>query len=116
MFVAEDPDLLNYQIDPPAYDVAPTPFAEVDVLLTQGMRDTLFNFNEAWRNFECLKASGGDVRLLTHQTGHILPAEAPMKPSPPNTLTQLRTCWNCLASRRQVDSFPVAIFQFLTPH
>ena len=82
VFVAEDPDLLNYQIDPPAYDVAPTPFAEVDVLLTQGMRDTLFNFNEAWRNFECLKASGGDVRLLTHQTGHILPAEAPDEAQP----------------------------------
>ncbi|MBJ7275395.1 hypothetical protein JHC43_02850 [Marinobacter salarius] len=82
VFVADDPDLLNYQIDPPAYDVAPTPFAEVDVLLTQGMRDTLFNFNEAWRNFECLKASGGDVRLLTHQTGHILPAEAPDEAQP----------------------------------
>lgn len=69
--------LLNFQIAPPAFDVEPTPYPEVDVLLTQGMRDTLFNFNEAWRNFECLKALGGDVRLLTHQSGHILPVEAP---------------------------------------
>lgn len=75
--VAEDSGLLTYQMNPPAFDVPPTPYAEVDVLLTQGMKDTLFNFNDAWRNFECLKASGGDVRLLTHQSGHILPVEAP---------------------------------------
>ncbi|WP_181799954.1 alpha/beta fold hydrolase [Marinobacter pelagius] len=75
--VSETPDLLNYQINPPAFDVEPTPYPKVDVLLTQGMKDTLFNFNEAWRNFECLKALGGDVRLLTHQSGHILPVEAP---------------------------------------
>lgn len=75
--VSDTPDLVSYQIDPPAYDVPPTPFKAVDVLLTQGMTDTLFNFNDAWRNLECLKAAGGDVRLLTHQTGHVLPAEAP---------------------------------------
>lgn len=75
--VAENSNLLTYQMNPPAYDVPPTPYGEVDVLLTQGMKDTLFNFNDAWRNFECLKASGGDVRLLTHQSGHILPVEAP---------------------------------------
>jgi len=75
--VAEDSGLLTYQMNPPAFDVPPTPYAEVDVLLTQGMKDTLFNFNDAWRNFECLKASGGDVRLLTHQSGHILPVDAP---------------------------------------
>lgn len=75
--VAEAPDLLNYQINPPAFDVEPTPYSKVDVLLTQGMKDTLFNFNDAWRNFECLRALGGDVRLLTHQTGHILPVESP---------------------------------------
>lgn len=75
--VSETLDLLNYQINPPAFDVEPTPYPKVDVLLTQGMKDTLFNFNEAWRNFECLKALGGDVRLLTHQSGHILPVEAP---------------------------------------
>lgn len=69
--------LLSYQINPPAYDVEPTPYPKVNVLLTQGMKDTLFNFNDAWRNFECLKARGGDVRLLTHQTGHVLPVEAP---------------------------------------
>jgi len=74
---ADAPSLVNYQINPPAYDVAPTAFRPVDVLLTQGMKDTLFNFNEAWRNYECLSALGGDVRLLTHQSGHILPLAAP---------------------------------------
>ncbi len=52
----------------------------VDVLFTQGMRDTLFNFNEAWWNWQCMtKRSGGlhDVGLITHQTGHILPGLQP---------------------------------------
>ncbi|WP_234981585.1 CocE/NonD family hydrolase [Fontimonas thermophila] len=53
--------------------VPPTPLPPADVLLTQGFRDTLFNFNEALANYECLKRAGGDVRLLTHQSGHILP-------------------------------------------
>ncbi len=49
----------------------------VDVLLTQGMRDTLFNFNDAWWNHQCMKQRGGDVRLLTHQSGHNLQGYAP---------------------------------------
>lgn len=80
--VSEASGLLSYQINPPAYDVEPTPYPRVDVLLTQGMKDTLFNFNDAWRNFECLKSRGGDVRLLTHQTGHILPVESPDEAQP----------------------------------
>ncbi|WP_323752527.1 CocE/NonD family hydrolase [Marinobacter sp.] len=81
--VSGDADLISYRINPPAYDVPPTPFNNVDVLLTQGMKDTLFNFNEAWRNFSCLSAqTNGDVRLLTHQTGHILPVEAPDEAQP----------------------------------
>lgn len=80
--VSDNSDLLNYQINPPAYDVEPTPYPQVDVLLTQGMKDTLFNFNEAWRNFECMQPLGGDVRLLTHQSGHILPLEAPEELQP----------------------------------
>ncbi|WP_372777453.1 CocE/NonD family hydrolase [Litorivivens sp.] len=57
--------------------------APVDVLLTQGFRDTLFNFNDAWWNYQCLRDRGGDVRLMTHQSGHILqgfvPAPGPFK-------------------------------------
>ena len=53
-------------------------FDGVQVLLTQGMIDTLFNFNEAWWNKQCLEASGADVSLYTHNTGHALPpAQAP---------------------------------------
>lgn len=54
----------------------------VDILFSQGFRDSLFNFNEAWRNFQCYRnlvaANGGkgDVRLITHQNGHILPVSA----------------------------------------
>lgn len=57
--------------------VPPTPFAKIDVLLTQGVRDTLFNLNDSVNNYNCLKARGGDVRLLTHQSGHILPVGFP---------------------------------------
>lgn len=46
---------------------------KIDILFSQGMRDTLFNFNEAWANYQAYKALGGDVRLMTHESGHILP-------------------------------------------
>lgn len=42
----------------------------IDALIFQGVRDDLFNFNEAYRNYQCLKRGGGDVRLLTYQFGH----------------------------------------------
>ena len=51
-------------------DFAPVAPTGVHVLAFQGFRDTLFNFNEAWRNYECLNSRGGDVRLLTYQGGH----------------------------------------------
>lgn len=58
----------------------------VDILFTQGFRDTLFNFNDGWHNFACyrsLKRNDGtpaDVRLLTHQSGHILPVSPDAAP------------------------------------
>ncbi|NGY04577.1 peptidase S15 [Solimonas terrae] len=58
---------------PDQLSVAPDLPPPADVLLTQGFRDTLFNFNDGLHNYECLHAIGGDVRLLTHQSGHILP-------------------------------------------
>ena len=42
----------------------------VDVLMFQGFRDSLFTFNEAFWNYECLRGAGGDVRLLTYPFGH----------------------------------------------
>ena len=59
---------------PDPLEVAPGGLHKIDALITQGFRDTLFNFNDAANSYDCLKALGGDVRLLTHQTGHILPA------------------------------------------
>lgn len=50
---------------------APFP-AKVDALITQGFRDTLFNFNQGFENYQCIKNLGGDVRFLTHESGHIL--------------------------------------------
>jgi ABC-2 type transport system ATP-binding protein len=43
---------------------------KINALLFQGMRDTLFNFNEGYANYQCLASEGGDVRLLTYQSGH----------------------------------------------
>jgi ABC-2 type transport system ATP-binding protein len=47
---------------------------KVDALLLQGMADALFNLNEAKANYDCLAASGGDVRLFSYVIGHVLPA------------------------------------------
>ncbi len=70
---------------PDPLTVPPGPIPAVDALITQGFRDTLFNFNDGLRNYECMKARGGDVRFLTHQSGHILPVspeplEEPLDP------------------------------------
>ena len=55
------------------YDVPATKPKPVSILFTQGIRDTLFNFNDGWDNFKAYRALGGDVRLFTHETGHLLP-------------------------------------------
>ena len=57
---------------------------DVSVLLTQGLPDTLFNFNEAWWNLQCLQAAGAAVQLYTHTGGHALRyAQAPEGPESP---------------------------------
>jgi hypothetical protein len=48
-------------------------FKGLDVLLTQGMIDTLFHFNQAWWNRQCLSAAGANVSLYTHNSGHVIP-------------------------------------------
>ncbi|MDX1668499.1 MAG: CocE/NonD family hydrolase [Limnobacter sp.] len=63
--------------DPQVAQATPRP---VDILFTQGFRDSLFNFNDAFHNFACYRSltdadgNKADVRLFTHQTGHILGA------------------------------------------
>ena len=58
---------------PDKLSVPSAPFpAKVDALITQGFRDTLFNFNQGFENYQCMKNLGGDVRFLTHESGHIL--------------------------------------------
>lgn len=70
---------------PDSFLVPPGPVPAVDALIMQGFRDTLFNFNDGNNNYDCMRARGGDVRLLTHQSGHILPLsteplEGPLDP------------------------------------
>src|SRR3546814_13055335 len=58
---------------PDALTVAPSPLPKADVLLTQGFRDTLFNFNAGMHHYECMHALGVDGRLLRNQTRSNLP-------------------------------------------
>lgn len=51
-------------------DLPPMRPGAINALFFQGFRDTLFNFNDAFANFDCLRQTGGDVRLLTYQSGH----------------------------------------------
>jgi ABC-2 type transport system ATP-binding protein len=54
----------------------------LEVLLTQGMIDTLFHFNQAWWNRQCLSAAGANVSLYTHNSGHVIPiGQSPDKAS-----------------------------------
>ncbi|WP_373184443.1 CocE/NonD family hydrolase [Halopseudomonas sp.] len=46
----------------------------VDALFVQGVNDTLFNFNEAAWNYDCLRNAGNDAYLFVTTGGHILPA------------------------------------------
>lgn len=45
----------------------------VDTLLIQGTRDVLFNAQASTDNFRYLTSAGGDVRMLTNQSGHMNP-------------------------------------------
>lgn len=73
---------------PDTFQVPPTPYPKMDVLLTQGMQDTLFNYNNGYANYQCLKKTGGDVRLLSHQGGHILPLSIASIPAGKGNLQQ----------------------------
>jgi ABC-2 type transport system ATP-binding protein len=43
---------------------------KINALIFIGARDTLFDFNNGYGNYTCLQRGGGDVRLLSYQTGH----------------------------------------------
>lgn len=43
---------------------------KVHAMLWNGFRDTLYSFNQPYQNFLCYQALGGDVRLLSYETGH----------------------------------------------
>lgn len=81
--VAGEQSFLQNTVTPGLPQKKPAP---VDILFTQGFRDTLFNYNDGWHNFLCYRGLSdsqgrkGDVRLLTHQSGHILPVSPSMVP------------------------------------
>ncbi len=43
---------------------------KINALIWIGVRDTLFDFNNGYANYACMQRGGGDVRLLSYQTGH----------------------------------------------
>ena len=69
---------MDYYETTNASPVAGSPYARKmpPVLLTQGMRDNLFNGLEGAQNFKFLSTISPDVRLFTHQSGHLLPTVA----------------------------------------
>lgn len=73
---------------------APVPPLGIPALFTQGMRDSLFTFNHAFNNFNCMRQVGGsDVRLMTYQSGHntIFPGPGVIYQNPQPTATD-RNC------------------------
>ena len=76
------PGLGNFLVGP----TSPSSYFDgLDVLLTHGMIDTLFDFNEVWWNQQCLTAAGAQVSIKTHHgapLGHVLPVvQSPDKTS-----------------------------------
>lgn len=51
-------------------DTAGGALTRIDALYWQSARDTLFNMNDQIHNVQCLRALGGDVRMLTKTNGH----------------------------------------------
>jgi ABC-2 type transport system ATP-binding protein len=49
---------------------APGGLTPIDAFYSQSAQDTLFNFNDMYRNYECTNALGGDVRLYVKSVGH----------------------------------------------
>ncbi|MDD9892388.1 MAG: hypothetical protein OXT49_02600 [Gammaproteobacteria bacterium] len=46
------------------------PMTAAHILYFQGFRDPLFNYLEAFQNYQCFNNLGGDVRLFSYQSGH----------------------------------------------
>ena len=59
-----DNGLVSYASDP-RFVMPP-----VDALILQGTRDTLFPLSEGLALYNYLRSAGGDVRLITHESGH----------------------------------------------
>lgn len=71
---------------------APVRPRRINAMFWQGFRDTLFNFNEAYNNYQCYRRAGGDVRLLTYQYGHnalqVVPDPGELLYQPPGDFLQ----------------------------
>jgi ABC-2 type transport system ATP-binding protein len=49
---------------------APGGLRPIDAFYSQSAQDTLFNYNDAQRNFDCVSSLGGDVRMYVKSGGH----------------------------------------------
>lgn len=83
---------------------SPSKPGRINAFFFQGMRDPLFNFNESYNSYQCLREQGGDVRLLTYQNGHnTIPVAPDTWVNPQNSL--VGTCGS-------IDPTEVAIAVF----
>lgn len=72
---------------------APNNPTAVHALFFQGFRDVLFNFTEAYRNYQCLAGLGADVRLYSYQSGHnTIPVVADVAASQPPDNSTIQSC------------------------
>jgi len=62
--IATDGNAGTVPLFPPSYP------PKVNAMLWNGMRDTLFTFNNAYNDYLCWSKNGGDVRLLSYMFGH----------------------------------------------
>jgi ABC-2 type transport system ATP-binding protein len=83
------------------------PVPKVNALFWQGMRDTLFDFNEALENSQCYARSGGDVRLMTYQFGH---NSAGVVPDPGATYQPAGNANDMRCGKLDVDTATLAFY------
>jgi ABC-2 type transport system ATP-binding protein len=48
-------------------------YPQADMLLLQGIRDTVFTLNQGYDNYLCAREGGRDARLIGLRDGHVLP-------------------------------------------
>lgn len=75
MFSGDMNDGVNQDLSrrSPSHHCAKGEYPQADMLLLQGIRDTVFTLNHGYRNYQCAREGGRDARLIGIRDGHVLP-------------------------------------------